>query len=96
VGLQAAHRLLQTGGVLLISMPNSGSMVWKALDANNANPYWGEIEHYHNFERDRLYALLAECGFKPVRYGISQRYRVCMEVIAVKVAADGVREAPLP
>ncbi len=84
VGLHAAHRLLQPGGVLLISMPNSGSMVWKALDAGNANPYWGEIEHYHNFDRDRLYALLAECGFKPVRYGISQRYRVCMEVIAVK------------
>ena len=84
VGLHAAHRLLHPGGVLLISLPNMGSPVWKALDANNANPYWGEIEHYHNFERDRLYALLTESGFQPVRYGISQRYRVCMELIAVK------------
>lgn len=85
VGLGAAHRLLQPGGVLLISMPNRGSPVWKALDAAGANPYWGEIEHYHNFDRERLYALLAECGFEPVRYGISQRYRVCMEVVALKV-----------
>lgn len=94
VGLHAAHRLLQPGGVLLISLPNLGSLVWKALDANNANPYWGEIEHYHNFDRDRLYALLAECGFRPVRYGISQRYRVCMEVIAVKVGADSAHHTP--
>ena len=94
VGLQAAHRLLRPGGVLLISLPNMGSVVWKALDASNANPYWGEIEHYHNFDRDRLYALLAECGFRPVRYGISQRYRVCMEMIAVKVQADSAHDAP--
>jgi len=26
-------------------------------------------------------------GFAPLRYGISERYRVCMEVIARKVAA---------
>lgn len=94
VGLRAAHRLLRPAGAVLISLPNMGSPVWKALDTGNANPYWGEIEHYHNFDRDRLYALLAECGFKPVRYGISQRYRVCMEVIAVKVQADGAHGAP--
>lgn len=94
VGLHAAHRLLQPGGVLLISMPNMGAPVWKALDANNANPYWGEIEHYHNFDRDRLYSLLSECGFQPARYGISARYRVCMEVIAVKAPADGTHHAP--
>jgi hypothetical protein len=47
----------------------------------------GSIEHYHNFSRSRLYALLRETGFEPVRYGISERYRACMEVIARKARA---------
>jgi hypothetical protein len=50
------------------------------------NPYWGEIEHYHNFGRRRLYALLEEHGFEPARYGVSFRYRACMEVIARRSA----------
>jgi protein O-GlcNAc transferase len=54
------------------------------LRANGVNPYWGEIEHYHNFFRKRLCALLQEHGFKPVEYHISERARVGMEVIAVK------------
>jgi len=83
--LRAAHRLLSDAGVLFVSMPNIESIVWKALDQQNANPYWGEIEHYHNFSRNRLYALLREFGFEPVRYGISERYRACMEVIARKI-----------
>jgi SAM-dependent methyltransferase len=82
--LQAAHRLLSDEGILFVSMPNMESIVWAVLDQQNANPYWGEMEHYHNFGRTRLYALLFECGFEPVRYGISERYRVCMEVIAKK------------
>jgi hypothetical protein len=28
--------------------------------------------------------LLREIGFEPLRYGISERYRACMEVIARK------------
>lgn len=83
--LQAAHSLLAEGGILFISMPNTESAVWQMLDAQNANPYWGEIEHYHNFSRSRLYALLREFGFEPLRYGISERYRACMEVIARKI-----------
>ena len=83
-GLRAAHRLLGESGVLFASMPNTQSMVWRALNESNANPYWGEIEHYHNFSRDRLYGILNETSFEPVRYGISDRYRACMEVIALK------------
>ena len=45
-------------------------------------PYWAEIEHYHNFDRASLYKLLAECGFEPVSYGVSDRYRCTMEVVA--------------
>lgn len=81
-GLKAAHNLLSKGGVLFISMPNTENALWNFLTHNQANPYWGEFEHYHNFSRTRLYALLRESGFEPVRYGISERYRVCMEVIS--------------
>jgi SAM-dependent methyltransferase len=83
-GLRQAYGLLQERGVLFVSMPNSESVLWTAMNQSNANPYWGEIEHYHNFGRTRLYALLEEAGFEPVRYGISERYRACMEVIARK------------
>ncbi len=82
--LAAADRLMQAGGVLLISMPNTENAVWQTMDKQNLNPYWGEMEHYHNFSRTRLYELLQSHGFEPVRYGISERYRVCMEVVAVK------------
>jgi 2-polyprenyl-3-methyl-5-hydroxy-6-metoxy-1,4-benzoquinol methylase len=82
--LEAATALLKVGGVLLISMPNSESIVWQLLDEHDANPYWGEIEHYHNFSRRTLYSLLNEYGLIPKRYGVSERYRACMEVIAVK------------
>lgn len=83
-GLGHAHTLLEPGGVLFLSMPNLDSMAWKLLDGARQNPYWGELEHYHNFGRARLYALLEETGFRPVRYGISERYRVCMEVLALR------------
>ncbi len=84
--LIAAQRLLNENGILYISMPNIDAMAWRVLDQQNANPYWGELEHYHNFGRRRLYALLRQYGFEPIRYGISERYRVCMEVIAMKRA----------
>lgn len=82
--LGAARDLLKVGGALLISMPNMENIVWETLDKQNTNPYWGEMEHYHNFSRTRLYSLLNEYGFIPARYGISERYRICMEVVAVK------------
>jgi protein O-GlcNAc transferase len=84
MALAAAHRLLQQDGVLFLSMRNMDSMVWRLLHRNGANPYWGEIEHYHNFSRRRLYALLKNHGFQPAEYSVSERCRVGMEVIAVK------------
>lgn len=83
--LEAAHRLLGKGGALFLSMPNADGFAWRMSDMQNRNPYWGEIEHYHNFGRRRLYALLEETGFQPRRYGISERYRMCMEIVAIKV-----------
>jgi SAM-dependent methyltransferase len=80
--LRSARRLLRADGVVFLSMPNFDCMAWRLLDRANANPYWLELEHYHNFSRERLFALLEQNGFAPVDYGVSERYRVCMEVIA--------------
>lgn len=82
--LQRVRDLLRPEGLLFLSMPNADSFVWQILTLSGVNPYWGEIEHYHNFGRKRLYELLDEYGFQPVRYRVSARYRVCMEVIARK------------
>lgn len=82
--LRRARDFLRPGGLLFLSMPNADSFVWQMMTHNGVNPYWGEIEHYHNFGRKRLYELLDECGFQPARYSVSDRYRACMEVIARK------------
>jgi SAM-dependent methyltransferase len=84
-GLVAAHRLLHEDGVIFVSMPNYNCAAWRLLDAGNVNPYWGELEHFHNFSRQRLYELLDDHGFEPLHYSVSERYRVCMEVIARRV-----------
>lgn len=81
--LNAAKQLLIDNGVLFISMPNMESVLWSVLDKLNTNPYWPELEHYHNFSRTRLYSLLNECGLRPIKYSISERYRSGMEIIAL-------------
>lgn len=82
--LLSLHAKMVSGACLLVSMPNSENIIWKQMVAQNQSPYLGEIEHYHNFSRTRLYSLFDECGFEAVRYGISERYRACMEVLAVR------------
>lgn len=84
--LRTVAGLLEDDGVLLISMPNIETLLWTLLTRQSKNPYTGEIEHYHNFSRTRLYRLLRDHGIEPLRYGISERYRVCMEVVARKRA----------
>ncbi len=80
--LENARRLLMDDGVLFVSCPNMAAPAWEQFDKWNMNPYWNEPEHYHNFTRQRLIDLLVECGFDPVYYGINERYRLGMEVIA--------------
>tara|TARA_Y100001970_G_C13816068_1_gene642453 strand:- start:15 stop:701 length:687 start_codon:yes stop_codon:yes gene_type:complete len=80
--LMFLHSNMDEEGCLLISMPNSESMVWKIMNAQNQNPFFGSIEHYHNFSKSRLEELLNECGFNVIKYGISERYRCCMEIVA--------------
>lgn len=80
--LHCARKLMNHPGMLLISMPNASAPLWHNWNATNQNPYWQEIEHYHNFTREMLYAVLERTGFKPFNYAISERYRCCMEILA--------------
>lgn len=80
--LQRAYALLQPKGVLVISLPNSDCSSWRLI--GEANPYWTEIEHYHNFSRQRLSSLLNQYGFDVVHYDIPFRYQAQMELYALK------------
>jgi SAM-dependent methyltransferase len=84
--LKKAHAMLQSDGLLFLSFPNSETATWRLWEQTNTNPYWGELEHYHNFSRDRLIALLDESGFTVVDYDVSVRYYSCMEITARKRA----------
>lgn len=84
--LTAAHARLASGGLLFVSCPNSEAAPWDVLTAQSANPYWWEIEHFHNFSRTRLYALLKETGFEPIHYAVSERYRMGMEIVARRMS----------
>ena len=79
-----ALKLLKPQGILFISCPNADSFLWRVFDQRKINPYWQEIEHFHNFGRHRLYALLSELEVKPVYYTVSERYKMGMEIISVK------------
>jgi SAM-dependent methyltransferase len=81
--LQRARQKASDGALLFISCPNADCLPWRMLDAASSNPYWFELEHYHNFTRESLHGLLARCGFRPIHYAVSRRYRCGMEVTAV-------------
>ena len=80
--LMSMHSIMDEDGILLVSMPNSESWLWKFWSRENKNPYFNTIEHYHNFSKTRLVSLLDECGFTFKKYGVSERYRSGMEIIA--------------
>ena len=82
--LLSIHSKMEKDGCLLISMPNAESLFWQIMTIKNINPYFNSIEHCHNFTKTRLESLLNECGFSVKRYGISKRYRFCMEIVAQK------------
>jgi protein O-GlcNAc transferase len=82
--LDAVSYALRPGGVVFISCPNRDSLAWRALNEENVNPYWSEIEHYHNFSWRRLRELLLQHGLLAVSCSINNRYRVGMDVVARK------------
>ena len=96
--LRSARELINDPGLLFVSMPNASAPLWHHWNATNLNPYWEEVAHYHNFTREKLYAVLQATGFKPFHYAISERYRCCMEVLSRTgaLAAQGAGLADVP
>jgi len=84
--LRKAAQVVRPGGVLIISTPDRASSSWRAMDSEKVNPYWIELEHHHHFTRERLTALLAECGFELADFAIPSRYKAQMELYAVRKA----------
>ena len=83
--LKTIASIMKKKACLIMSMPNTESIIWDLMNENNQNPYLNELEHYHNFSKTTIYRLLNECGIKPIKYGISKRYRACMEIIGLKI-----------
>jgi SAM-dependent methyltransferase len=82
--LDKVHAMLEPDGLFYLSCPNSETSTWRLWEKANTNPYWGELEHYHNFSRTQLVRLLHEHGFDVVDYYVSARYYSCMEITARK------------
>lgn len=84
--LDKVRTMLTPNGLFYVSCPNSETSTWRLWEQSNTNPYWGEIEHYHNFSRTKLVALLAEHGLRVVDYYVSARYYSCMELVAQRTS----------
>ncbi len=85
--IKKAADVIKPGGILVISMPDLNCSSWKMMDAAKANPYWMEIEHHHNFSRQRLTILLQDNGFEVADFAIPYRYKAQMEIYAIRVSS---------
>ena len=83
--LAAAHRMMRKGGVLFVSAPNMDTIEWRILDALGTNPYWGALDHHHNFTRARVASMLEAEGFRVAEYAVGEDGPSMMEIIAIKV-----------
>ncbi|ACB94094.1 tetratricopeptide repeat protein [Beijerinckia indica] len=84
LGLRTARRFLRRDGALFLSMRNRGTMVWRLLEINQDNPYWGDLRAVHLFDRERISAVLIEENFRPLSFMIDERYPLGMGIIAVR------------
>jgi protein O-GlcNAc transferase len=82
--LRKAAQILKPGGVLVLSTADLASSVWKAMDAEKNNPYWMDLERFHNFSRDRLVALVQGSDFDIVAFATPTRAKAQIELYAVR------------
>ncbi len=82
--LSKAAEVLSPGGVLVISTSDMTSSSWRAMEAEKTNPYWTDLERYHNFNREQLLSLVREYGFEIADFAIGRRARAQMEIYAVR------------
>ncbi|CAZ87104.1 putative S-adenosyl-L-methionine-dependent methyltransferase [Thiomonas arsenitoxydans] len=81
--LKMIREKISANTLLVISCPDLSASTWKIMDQQKVNPYWGEIEHHHNFSRNRLMQLLNTCGFHVVDFDVPYRYKSQMEMYAL-------------
>ena len=82
--LRKAAEVLRPGAVLVVSTADMSSSSWQAMETEKSNPYWTDLERYHNFSRDRLLLLLRDSGFEIADFAIAGRARAQMEIYAVR------------
>lgn len=83
--IRIVDRALKPNGALFISCPGYDSHDWRFAEQHGCNPYWSEIEHYHNFSCDRLSSLLKEFSYKMADERESDdRFIMAMELIFVR------------
>lgn len=82
--LRKASQVLRPGGVLVVSTADMASSSWKAMETQKINPYWTDLERHHNFSRERLLALLRDCGLEIADFAIAGRTRAQMDIYAVR------------
>ena len=66
----------------------------EAYGPASVKPLLAELEHCHNFTRERLYTLLRQVDFDPCHYAVNARYLAGMEVIARKLGETVSPAAP--
>ncbi len=98
--LKAAQVLRPGGACLRLRMPDLASSTWKMLDAAKASTLLdGTLSIATYFSRDRIIALLNECGFEVVDFvvpgqreaqqdGTSMRYGELSAIAPLAVAAN--------
>jgi 2-polyprenyl-3-methyl-5-hydroxy-6-metoxy-1,4-benzoquinol methylase len=82
--LRKAAQVLRPGGVLVVSAADMTSSSWRAMEAEQANPYWTDLERLHNFNREQLAALLRDTGFEIADFAIADRAMAQIEIYAVR------------
>ena len=76
-----APRRCPPGGILVVSLPDRSSEL-AHHGPPRRQPYWQELEHHHNFTRERLAALVADHGFVVEDIAIAYRYKAQVELYA--------------
>jgi protein O-GlcNAc transferase len=82
--LRKAAQVLRPGGVLVVSTADMAASSWRAMEAEQVNPYWTDLERLHNFNREQLVSLLRESGFEIADFAIPNRARAQMEIYAIR------------
>lgn len=82
--LRKAAQVMRPGGVLVVSTADMSASSWRAMEAEKVNPYWTDLERFHNFNREQVLGLLRESGFEIADFALAVRAPAQMEIYAVR------------